>query len=443
MSTERRIHSTKADPIEVILFGIVPHGESRTPPEALRELAELADTGEFLVSGCITQHRRHPDPNYYLGRGKLDELTEIVEQTKVGAVICDDSLSPAQGRNLEKLVKVPVLDRSELILHIFDYHAKTPQAKMQVELARLQYQLPRLKRMWTHLERQRGGIGLRGGAGEKQIDVDRSELRTRIAAISKKLKGIEGRKAREVGARGENFSIALVGYTNAGKSTLMNRLTSSNLLAEDRLFSTLDTRTRPWRLPGGRVVLLSDTVGFIRKLPHQLVASFHATLEEALNANLLFVLLDSSSPEAIEELHTVEEVLEELGAGEIPRIYLLNKVDRLEDRSHLAPLYAYGGQAVAISASSGEGVYELQEALKAFLANSEQVVTVLVPHVAAKLYSEIRKSSTVLSEFYTESGCLMELQVSPSMLGRILSQGAHLPAGQDLIERESKPRKQS
>ena len=432
MSHDERIQTTSEDRLETILCGVLPHGDNRTSPEALQELQELADTGEFAVSGCITQHRRKPDPNYYLGHGKLEELAEIVKQAEVGAVICNDSLSPAQGRNMEKIVMVPILDRSELILHIFDFHAKTPQAKLQVELASLQYQLPRLKRLWTHLERQRGGIGIRGGAGEKQIDIDRSDLRTKISGVRKKLKQIESRRAREVGARSDHFSIALVGYTNAGKSTLMNGLTNAHVLTENRLFSTLDTRTRPWRLPGGRLVLLSDTVGFIRNLPHQLIASFHATLEEALNADLLFLLVDSSSPRALEQLHIVEQALEELGAGHTPRIYILNKLDRLTDQSQLAPLYAYSGKAVAVSAVTGEGLDELQTALQDFLATHEQLVTVLIPHEAAKLHSEIRATTTILSQFYTQTGCLIEMQVSPGMLGRILSRGGSLPDSESL-----------
>ena len=425
--SDRRIHTTEAAPLEAILFGIVPHGDQRTAPEALSELQELADTGRFVVAGCIAQHRRRPDPNSYLGSGKLTELAELVEQSGAGLVIADDPLSPAQGRNIERILSVPVLDRSELILYIFDYHARTPQAKLQVELARLQYQLPRLKRMWTHLERQRGGIGVRGGAGEKQIDLDRSELRARIAAISVKLREVEQRKSREVRTRADRFTIALVGYTNAGKSTLMNRLTDAGVLSEDRLFSTLDTRTRPWRLPGGRVVLLSDTVGFIRKLPHELVASFHATLEEALQADLLLLLVDASSPDAMQQLHTVEEVLTDLGASHIPRIHVLNKLDRIQDHSVLAPLYAYGGRAVAVSATTGRGMDELEQVLQGYLARIERTVEILVPHTAGALRHEIRSSTTVLSEFYTGEGCLMEVQVTPSMLGRLLARGALIP----------------
>lgn len=424
---DERIKTSILEPLEAILFGVFPHGDQRSALEAMAELNELAKTGEFIVAGCIGQHRRHPDPNTYLGRGKLEELAEITAATKAKIVICDDSLSPAQGRNIEQAVGVTVLDRSELIIHIFEHHAKTPQAKLQVEIARLQYQVPRLKRMWTHLERQRGGIGVRGGAGEKQIQLDRSELRSKIAGLSKQLKEIEGRKVREVRAREDLFTIALVGYTNAGKSTLMNALTTADVLAENKLFSTLDTRTRPWRLPGGRTILLSDTVGFIKKLPHQLVASFHATLEEALNADLLFVVADSSSANAVDQIDTVEEVLDALGADHIPRLYVLNKIDRIEDQSQLAALYARGGEAVALSAKTGENLEEIGRRLQAYLAKTEQQIQILVPHTAGGLHAEIRASTTVVTEFYTEDGCLMEVQVSPSMLGRLLSKGALLP----------------
>ncbi|MBM4062396.1 MAG: GTPase HflX, partial [Planctomycetes bacterium] len=263
---------------EAILFGLVPMGDPRSPAEALHELQLLAETADFVVAGCMVQHRRHADPHGYFGAGKLEELAEAVELAHSGAVICDDSLTPNQAKAIEAAAGVPCIDRSELILQIFGMHARTPQARLQVELAALQYEMPRLRRRWTHLERQRGGIGVRGGAGEKQIDVDRNLLRTRIAAVTKELQRIGERKEREVAARPDLFTVALVGYTNAGKSTLMNRLTDAGVLAENRLFSTLDTRTRPWRLTGGRTVLLTDTVGFLRKLPHQLVASFHATL---------------------------------------------------------------------------------------------------------------------------------------------------------------------
>ncbi len=415
---------------EAVLFGVATHGDQRTAAESLDELQLLAKTGEFSVSGCLVQHRKQPDPNSYLGSGKVTELAEIVGQVKAGAVICDDSLSPGQGRAIEKVVQVPVLDRSELILHIFGTHARSTQAMLQVELAALQYELPRLKRRWTHLERQRGGIGLRGGAGEKQIDVDRNLLRTRISQLSQRLKKIEGRKSREISSRPEMFSIAIVGYTNAGKSSLMNHLTGTNVRTEDQLFSTLDTRTKPWRLPGGRKVLVSDTVGFIRKLPHQLVASFHATLEEALNADLLFLVVDGSNPESLTHTKTVESVLEQLDAGEIPRVTVINKVDAVEDQSLLAGLYLHDPNAVAVSALKGTGIENLHAALQIHLGTCERHVEILVPHTSGSLRADIRSKATVLSEFFTEQGCLMEILISPTTLGNIMARGAVLsPSG--------------
>eukprot|EP00904_Undaria_pinnatifida_P001918 jgi/Undpi1/11727/HiC_scaffold_37.g14022.m1 len=386
----------------------------------------LADTADYEIAGCVIQHRRSPDPNTYLGSGKLQEIAEIAQQIGATAVICDDSLSPTQARNIENAVQAPVLDRSELILQIFGTHARTPQARLQVELAALQYELPRLKRKWTHLERQRGGIGIRGGAGEKQIDVDRNLLRTRLSSISGDLKKIEARKEREIRARPELFTIALVGYTNAGKSSLLNKITDAGVLAENRLFSTLDTRTRPWRLPGGRTVLLSDTVGFIRKLPHQLVASFHATLEEALHADLLFLVVDGSNPEALDQIHAVEDVLEELNVGHLPRQTVINKLDLVEDRTLLADLYLHAPDAVEVSAYSGDGLDGLRIRLEELMADYERRVEVLIPHTAGALRAEIRARCTVISEIFTDQGCLMEISVSPALLGKLLSKGALL-----------------
>lgn len=411
---------------EAILFGVVPQGDARTAAEALAELQLLAQTAEFTVAGCMVQHRRTPDPQCYFGGGKLQELAEVVRLSNTAIVICDDSLSPAQARSIEQAVECPVIDRSELILQIFSMHARTPQSRLQVELATLQYEMPRLKRKWTHLERQRGGIGVRGGAGEKQIDVDRHLLRQRVASISRELKRIEEHKVREVGARPELFTVAVVGYTNAGKSSLMNRLTDAGVLAENRLFSTLDTRTKPWRLAGGRTILLTDTVGFIRKLPHQLVASFHATLEEALHADLLLVMVDGSSPEARDQMITVDEVLKELGADNLPRITVINKTDLVEDQGMLGALFQHDPHAVAISVRTGDRIESLMAALQDKIAQAENRVELLVPHHVGALHAEIRAKATVLSEFYTEHGCLMEIQVSPALLGRLLAEGASL-----------------
>jgi GTP-binding protein HflX len=440
VSQQERQHDQWAGHLtEAVLFGVVPQGDPRTAAEALHELQLLATTADYIVAGCMVQHRQKPDPTTYLGAGKLQELAEVVKLARSGAVICDDSLTPNQARNIELAVQVPVLDRSELILQIFSMHARTPQARLQVELAALQYEMPRLRRKWTHLERQRGGIGLRGGAGEKQIDVDRHLLRQRIATASRELKRIEQHKIREVAARPDLFTVALVGYTNAGKSSLMNRLTEAGVLAENKLFSTLDTRTRPWRLPGGRTILLTDTVGFIKKLPHELVASFHATLEEAFAADLLMVLVDASSPDALEQLRTVDEVLENLNAGDLPRLTVLNKLDMVADRGELAGLWQADAKAVAISAKTGEGIPELMATLQERLADSENIVNILVPHQAGMLLSHIRSKATVHSEFYTEQGCLMEIQVSPALLGRLLAEGARMSEPGDEQHTEPPP----
>ncbi len=417
----RQGHATEA-----ILFGLVPMGDPRTAAEALHELQLLAETADFVPAGCMVQHRRHADPHSYFGSGKLEELAEVVKLAHSSAIICDDSLTPNQAKAIEAAVGVPCLDRSELILQIFAMHARTPQAKLQVELAALQYEMPRLRRRWTHLERQRGGIGVRGGAGEKQIDVDRNLLKTRISTINRDLEKIEEHKVREVQARPDLFTIALVGYTNAGKSSLMNKLTDAGVLAENRLFSTLDTRTRPWRLSGGRTVLLTDTVGFLRKLPHQLVASFHATLEEALHADLLLVLVDGSSAEAVEQMQTVDEVLETLGSQNLPRITVLNKLDLVTDRANLTPLWQIDPRAVPVSVLTGDGLPDLFAAIQNHLAAVEQRVELLLPHSAGALHGEIRAKATVLSEFYTEEGCLMTIQVSPALLGRLMAGGARV-----------------
>jgi GTP-binding protein HflX len=415
-------HPQKQEP--AVLFGLVPHGDARETSTLLAELVRLSHTCGFEIVGQLTQHRRSPDQNNYMGAGKLEELHELIETSGAKIAICNDTLTPSQGRNVGKILKIPTIDRSELILTIFDTHAQTPQAKLQVELASLEYQLPRLKRLWTHLERQRGGIGMRGGAGEKQIDLDRNVLRSRISQVNRRLKLIEARKIRMVAQRAEQFTIALVGYTNAGKSTLMNQLTAAGVLAQDRLFSTLDTRTKPWRLQGGRTVLLSDTVGFIQDLPHQLVASFHATLEEALNADLLLLVTDASDPEALRQTAVVENVLETLGAGHIPRIYILNKVDALDDQTMLMPLYQHASKAVPVSAKTGLGMADLETALLGHLAEFEETVDILVPHTSGALRAEIRTLTTVLSEDYSEEGSLMRIVANPRLLGRLLAKGA-------------------
>jgi GTP-binding protein HflX len=295
--------------------------------EPLEELEGLATTAGVKVEGGMTQRRDRPDPATYMGSGKVEELKRLVEEHDADVVLFDNNLSPGQSRNLEKVLKVKVLDRTELILDIFASNARTYESRLAVELAQMEYSLPRLKRLWTHLSRIKMGVGMRG-PGEKQLETDRRLVEKRIFELREELHGIERRKERQVAARRDHMTVSLVGYTNAGKSTLMNALTDADVLAADKLFATLDTRTRRWHLPSWGPVLLSDTVGFIRDLPHSLIASFKATLEEARQADLLLHIADASNPAALEQIAAVYTVLEEIGIQAKDTLLVLNKTDR-------------------------------------------------------------------------------------------------------------------
>src|SRR5579864_8908284 len=308
--------------------------------DPLDELRGLATTAGARIVGELTQKRQHIVPGTYIGSGKLQELQELVQATDADVVIFDNDLTPAQVRNLEKSLNVKVIDRSELILDIFATRARSTEARMQVELAQLEYALPRLRQMWSHLGRISGGIGARG-PGETQLEEDRRLVDLRIRDLKARLVEVQARKEREVRSRREEHTVSLVGYTNAGKSTLMNALTGAGVYVEDKLFSTLDTRTRQWHLKDWGRVLLSDTVGFIRDLPHHLVASFKATLEEARQARLLLHVVDASNPAAEEQIKAVNGVLEELGCKDKPALLVLNKVDRLKDLSYLHVLQSH------------------------------------------------------------------------------------------------------
>ena len=290
---------------------------TRPPDDPLDEIRGLAKTAGLIVVGSMLQKRQQVDIATYIGSGKVEELKELVEAHEADLVVFDNDLGPAQTRNLEKQLGVKVVDRTEVILDIFATQARTHEAHLQVELAQLEYAMPRLKRMWTHLSRYKGGIGVRG-PGEKQLEEDRRLVGHRIQELKAKLAKIQARKEREVAGRGDVPTVSLVGYTNAGKSTLMNALTDAGVLVEDKLFATLDTRTRRWRFRGGGHVLLSDTVGFIRDLPHALVASFKATLEEARQADLLLHVVDASSPEAEKQIQAVKDGARGTRAGRPP-----------------------------------------------------------------------------------------------------------------------------
>ena len=318
----------------------------------LNELELLAKTAGIEVFDQITQQRDRIDPAYFIGEGKAKTIASIVDEQKLNVVIFDDDLSPAQVRNLEKLMDARVMDRSGLILLIFQQHARTRESKTQVELARLEYLLPRLTRRWTHLERQVGGIGVRGGMGETQIEVDRRLIRDRISKLKTELEKMERQRSVRMDSRSGEFRVALVGYTNAGKSTLMNQIAQdSNVLVQDQLFATLDTTVRSVDVGDNHKILLSDTVGFIRKLPHQLVASFRSTLGEVREADLLLKVVDMSHPQYEEHLQTVNEVLQDMDCLEIPALTVFNKVDRVEDSSLITKIRREHPDSLLISAA--------------------------------------------------------------------------------------------
>jgi len=370
----------------------------------LSELHELLRTAGVAVVGEVVQHREHPHPNTYLGAGKLDDVKEQLRKADANVVACDDELSPRQERNLEQALGVPVVDRTAIILDIFAGHANSSEGKLQVELAQLEYNLARMRGLWTHLERLGGGIGTRG-PGESQIETDRRLARDRISALKRRLEHVQSSRAvmRAERERAHVPLVALAGYTNAGKSTLLNRMTGAEVGVRDRLFHTLDPTTRSMRLDG-RPFLLTDTVGFIRKLPHQLVDAFGATLEETKLADLLLHVVDASvdEDEMIEMLKAVDDVLDEIGAGEQPRLLVLNKADALDAERRLDVGLRHP-DAVLVSALTGEGIDELGERIQQEFDRSLADVELLLP------YSEGAR----LAELHDVAGDLLEREDTP------------------------------
>jgi GTP-binding protein HflX len=405
--------------------------------EPLEELAGLAETAGAHVVGRLTQRRESPDITTYLGKGKVDELRVLSEANDADVIVFDNNLSPAQTRNLEKATNCKVLDRTELILDIFAHRAQTHQARLAVELAQLQYSLPRLKQMWNHLSRIKAGIGMRG-PGEKQLEVDRRLVEKRIHDLQQELKTIERRKQREVAARSDRMTVSLVGYTNAGKSTLLNALTGSHVLAQDKLFATLDTRTRRWSLPGWGPVLLSDTVGFIRDLPHNLIESFKATLEEARQADLLLHVADASNPAVYEQIAAVYGVLEELGIQAKDMLLVFNKIDSPDIRARLAGLLSRYPNAIQISARSGLGLDRLRGEVSAALSRSFEDVEVEMSVANGRLLAFLAAHGEVLSKQYNDHHVVVHCrmparhvaQIDPAEATVRRSPGAHasLPA---------------
>jgi GTP-binding protein HflX len=400
-----------------LLVGVYLHHQ-RLPENPLDELSGLVETAGAQVVGFMTQRRERPDKTTYLGKGKLDQLQRLVDSTEADVVIFDNNLSPAQIRNLEQTLEVKVLDRTEVILDIFSGRAQTHESRLAVELAQLEYSLPRLKRMWTHLSRMKMGVGMRG-PGEKQLETDRRLVEKRITDLRGELDKVLRRREREVAARDDRMTVSLVGYTNAGKSTLMNALTDAGVVVQDKLFATLDTRTRRWQLSGWGPVLLSDTVGFIRDLPHHLVASFKATLEEARQADLLLHVADVSNPAVLDQISAVYGVLEELGIEQKDTVLVLNKSDAVLDPGTIGAIQRDYPGAIAISAAGGMGLLQLESIVSEALSHNFLDVDIETGVSNGRLLAYLAKNGEVLSRTYTEDRVSVHCRLPRKFVGRI------------------------
>lgn len=433
-------------PERVVLVGVERSSRERAPgeharflsEESLAELTRLSDAAGLEVTGQVVQTLRDGvHPATFIGAGKVGEVRDVVVETRAQAAIFDDDLSPAQQRNLERSLGVKVVDRSQLILDIFAQHAKSLAGKLQVELAQLEYLRPRLTRQWTHLSRLGGGVGTRG-PGETQLEVDRRRLRERIATLRRRLLDVERTRnlQRHERARAPFPCVALVGYTNAGKSTLMNTLTHAGVLVEDKLFATLDPTSRRLDLPNGQPVMLIDTVGFINKLPHQLVDAFKSTLEEVRSADLLLHVVDAAHPRWAEQKKVVEKVLEEIGAGGKPMLTAFNKLDRLPESAEddgpkpwtfvRNPVDLNGDgreiEAFGISALTGAGLTPLLQALGRRLEREREMVRVELPVSAGKTLAWLRRNGKVLEEAYSETAVSVTALISSKVAGQLRKQ---------------------
>ena len=386
---------------------------SDTTDESMAELSELVDTAGGTVVGEMVQNRPYPESGTYFGEGKLNELKDAITSLDATLVVFDDELSPVQLRNINDILGVRVLDRSMLILDIFAMRAKSGEGKLQVELAQLKYQLPRLRGMGIELSRTGGGIGTRG-PGETKLESDRRHIRTRIAALEEEIREIKKHRDLLRTRRHKDCVItaAIVGYTNAGKSTLLNRLTDAKVFAEDKLFATLDTTSRAIVLEDNRHVILIDTVGFIRKLPHHLVEAFKSTLEEASEADFLIHVIDAATPEAENRIEVVNKVLEEIGAGAKPTINVYNKCDLTTD-------FIPPQKGIYISAKTGQGINELLEAVSDIAPGKKREHTLLIPYTDGGVLNSLHSNEKVLSEEYTEKGVKVTVLIDDTAYGRL------------------------
>ncbi|HVX83282.1 MAG TPA: GTPase HflX [Phycisphaerae bacterium] len=428
--TELSVRAEKA-----ILVGVLLPDSSADPRDPLGELAALAKTAGAVVVARVVQQRTTIDPSTYIGSGKAEEIKKLVKTHKADVVIFDHDMSPNQLRDLEKIIDAKILDRSELILDIFATRARTHEAQLQVALAQLEYTYPRLRHMWSHLERIGAGAGAGVGArgpGEMQLEIDRRLVRGKVADLKERIAQVQARKSREVKERKrQHFTISLVGYTNAGKSTLFNTLTGETTFVEDKLFATLDTKTRRWHLGGhgtegggGHAALISDTVGFVRDLPHHLVASFKATLEEATHADMLLLVLDVSHPHAQQQLRTVVQVLKEIGCQDIPTLLVLNKIDALEESGERGDEVAFWKSmfpdALPASALRGLGVVALTDVVREQMLGRTLRARITVPLGDPKGITFVEKFSAVKERDYDSTPGSVELATEVSQ--RILDQ---------------------
>ena len=408
-----------------VLVALSLRGELISLDERFAELSALTESAGGVVVGHLTQRRRLPHGKTFIGKGKVVQLKELAESVNASVIIFDHDMTPAQIRNLEEATMLKIIDRSELILDIFSSRASTTEAKLQVEIAQLEYTYPRLRAMWDHLGQVTGGapvgIGTRG-PGEQQIEIDRRLVQRRQKQLRRELEVIQKRSVREVEKRNSDyFTVGLVGYTNAGKSTLFNTLTDGGAWAHDQLFATLSTRVERWELGGGTNAMLSDTVGFIRRLPHHLVASFRSTLEETIHCQLILIILDASDPSALSQLETVEETLIEIGAQHQPRLLVLNKIDLLGSPSDKLVWVSRYPDAIQISSVSGEGIETLISEVHGVVIGDVREVVITLPSRASKAVDFIEKRAEVLHRDWKDDRSIFTIRIGRNQIEQLLS----------------------